>query len=141
QPISLVVSLGPIPSVAGQSISEAQSTLQAKGINGIAGASEPSDTIAKGLVIRAQAQNNNPLTTGGTVDLILSSGKPQVTVPNVIGMTWDKAKPILEAAGFTLDYKKNIVDNNPTFFVVQKVSPGVGTTVDKGSKLTINFQF
>ncbi|MCU1582289.1 MAG: eukaryotic-like serine/threonine-protein kinase [Microbacteriaceae bacterium] len=139
QPISLVVSLGPIPSVAGQSISEAQSTLQAKGITGIAGASEPSATIAKGLVIRAQAQDNKPVNTGGTVDLILSSGKPQVSVPDVVGLTWDKAKPILVAAGFTLSYD-NKVDAFSTLSVVTKVSPGSGTTVDQGSTLKINFK-
>jgi serine/threonine-protein kinase len=138
QPISLVVSLGPIPNVAGQSVAEAQSTLQAKGLTGIAGDSEASDTIAKGLVIRAQAQNNSPLTTGGTVDLILSSGKPQVEVPDVIDMTWDKAKPLLVAAGFTLDYNR-FADVVPSGSVVKKVSPGSGTSVDKGSTLKINF--
>jgi serine/threonine-protein kinase len=138
QPISLVVSLGPIPDVAGQSVAAAQNTLQAQGLTGIAGDSEASDTIAKGLVIRAQVQNNSPLTTGGTVDLIVSSGKPQVAVPDVINMTWDKAKPILVAAGFTLDYNK-FADAVPSGSVVKKVSPGSGTTVDKGSTLKINF--
>jgi serine/threonine-protein kinase len=139
QPISLVVSLGPIPDVAGQNVAEAQDTLKAKGLTGVAGATEASDTIDKGLVIRAQAQNNDPLTTGGTVDLILSSGKPQVTVPDdLVGMTWAEAKPILEAAGFTLSYDKR-VDDFPSLSVVKKVSPGSGTTVDKGSTLKINF--
>jgi serine/threonine-protein kinase len=139
QPISLVVSLGPIPDVAGQSVAEAQDTLQAKDLTGIAGDSEASDTIAKGLVIRAQAQNDKPLTTGGTVDLIVSSGKPQVTVPDdLVGMTWEEAKPILVKAGFALDYDKR-VDDFPSLSVVKKVSPGSGTTVDKGSTLKINF--
>jgi serine/threonine-protein kinase len=54
-------------------------------------------------------------------------------------MTWDKAKPILEAAGFNLSYD-NKVDAFPTLSVVTKVTPGVGTTVDKGSTVKVNFK-
>jgi beta-lactam-binding protein with PASTA domain len=56
-----------------------------------------------------------------------------------VGLTWDKAKPILVAAGFTLSYD-NKVDAFSTLSVVTKVSPGSGTTVDQGSTLKINFK-
>lgn len=137
--ISLVVSLGPIPDVAGQSVSEAQRILRDKKLTGVpSSATETSDDVPKGAVIRAQAQNDQAVKQGSTVDLIVSSGKPQVAVPDVVNKTWDVAKKLLTDANFVLDYN-HLADIAPGSFTVSKVNPGVGTMVDKGSKVRVNF--
>jgi serine/threonine protein kinase/beta-lactam-binding protein with PASTA domain len=138
QEISLVVSLGPLPDVSGQTVQEAKNILSSANLTGIEGPTEASDTIAKGLVIRAQAHDTKPVTEGSTVDLVISSGKPQVPVPDVVGKNWTDAKTALTAAGFTLDYN-HIADVSPGSFFVSKTNPGGGQTVDKGSKIKINF--
>jgi serine/threonine-protein kinase len=138
QEISLVVSLGPLPDVSGQTVQEAKNILSSANLTGIEGPTEASDTIAKGLVIRAQAHDTKPVTEGSTVDLVISSGKPQVPVPDVVGKSWTDAKTALTAAGFTLDYN-HIADVSPGSFFVSKTNPGGGQTVDKGSKIKINF--
>jgi serine/threonine-protein kinase len=62
-----------------------------------------------------------------------------VQVPDVVGETWDVAKPKLVAAGFALDYNK-IADILPGSSVVTKTNPEGGTSADKGSKVKINFR-
>jgi serine/threonine protein kinase/beta-lactam-binding protein with PASTA domain len=138
QEISLVVSLGPLPDVSGQTVQEAKNILSSANLTGIEGPTEASDTIAMGLVIRAQAHDTKPVTEGSTVDLVISSGKPQVPVPDVVGKSWTDAKTALITAGFTLDYN-HIADVSPGSFFVSKTNPGGGQTVDKGSKIKINF--
>jgi serine/threonine protein kinase/beta-lactam-binding protein with PASTA domain len=140
QKITLVVSLGAIPDVSNKSVDEAKQILAGKHLVGVENPTqEASDDIPRGAVIRAQPQNDKPVTAGGTVDLIISSGKPQVAIPDVVNMTWDKAKPLLVNAGFTLDYAK-IADLSPGSFTVSKLSPKAGETVDKGSKIKVNFK-
>jgi eukaryotic-like serine/threonine-protein kinase len=142
QPITLVVSLGPIPDVAGLSVKDAQDKLAAAGLTGVSALSDWSDTIPAGNVIRAQLQHGaTTVAKGGTVDLVVSKGVPQVPVPDVVGMTWSKAKAILAEQGFKVKFK----DDNQSEFLsalagvstVKSIDPKAGATVDKGSTVTV----
>ena len=139
QPVSLVVSAGPIPDVAGLSIDAAASALHDVGLTATAGKQDYSDTIKDGSVIGLDLAPGAVLHPGEGVSLIISQGPEPVAVPDVVGATWDKAKQTLLAAGFTLDYKK-VADIAPGSFVVSKTNPSAGTTVDKGSPVKVNFQ-
>ena len=142
QPISLVVSLGPLPDVSGQTVKEAKTILSGSKLKGVEGPTETSDTIAKGLVIRAQAQSGGaPVTQGSTVDLVISAGKPQVAVPDVVGESWTVANQQLTAAGFQINFKNNISRGLASAFPdsssVTSISPKAGDVVDKGSTVTV----
>jgi serine/threonine-protein kinase len=140
QPVTLVVSVGPLPDVAGLSVEEATNKLNQVGlVAGAINAADFSDTVPEGAVVRIQPRDDKTVVRAGdTVDLITSKGIEQVAVPDVVGMSWDEAKPILEAAGFDLDY--NIfADSAPSLFTVSKIKPDAGTLVDKGSTVKINF--
>ena len=41
---------------------------------------------------------------GDSVKLQISDGPAPVAVPNIVGMTWAKAKPMLDAAGLKYSY-------------------------------------
>jgi len=56
----------------------------------------------------------------------------------VVGMAWIDARPILEAAGFSLDYAA-IGDVAPALVTVSSLNPGAGQSVKKGSSITITF--
>ncbi len=145
QQISLVVSLGPLPDVSGKTVQEAKNILSGAQLTGVVGPSETSDTIAKGMVIRAQAQNAKPVTAGGTVDLVISSGKPQVPVPDVVGKTWAVAKQALTAAGFQINFQNDggasqLLSGLPGA-TVKSIDPPAGTTVDKGSAVTVALKY
>ncbi|MCC6375703.1 MAG: Stk1 family PASTA domain-containing Ser/Thr kinase [Microbacteriaceae bacterium] len=138
RPITLVVSLGKIPEVANLSIEDATSTLEQKGLEASTseGLHDWSDTVEKGKVIGVKLPED-PVVKGTVLQLIVSDGVEQVEIPNVVGMTWQDAKPKLLALGFKLDYNA-IADAFPRS-TVKKISPDPGEKVDKGTTLKINF--
>jgi serine/threonine protein kinase/beta-lactam-binding protein with PASTA domain len=148
--ITLVVSAGPLPNVTGMTVPAAQAALSAAGLkNSAIGSQAYSTTVKTGDVIGIEPQKNAAgvgrvfrVGDTSTVLLITSKGPPMVTVPNVIGMTWAKAKAILGTQdGFTLVYDHNADALGGNIATVTQVSPGAGASLIKGSKLTITFNF
>jgi serine/threonine-protein kinase len=148
RPITLVVSAGPLPDVAGLSVAAAEAKLAKAHLTGQPGSEVYSATVPAGDVVQIDPQKNSAgvgrtFRVGDTqaVLLITSRGPEMVQVPNVIGMTWGKAKTILATQdGFALSYDHN-ADAAPGFVTVTQVSPGAGQSVPKGSTLTITFNF
>ncbi|WP_403025374.1 Stk1 family PASTA domain-containing Ser/Thr kinase [Salinibacterium sp. GXW1014] len=141
QEITLIVSRGPIPDVSGQTVDDAKAVLADAGLTGVEAVEEYNDTIAAGLLIRAQApQGQATVPEGGAVDLIISKGIEQVAVPDVEGQTWRTARQLLTDAGFAIRFRNPIseflsaVPDNAT---VTFADPAPGSAVDKGSTVTI----
>jgi len=137
--MSLVVSAGSVPDVSGKSVDEATSTLQAVGLQATSGEEVYNDTIAKGLVIQAAAPGD-PVRPGDTMSLQISRGPEPVTVPDVVGKAWIDAKSILVDAGFDLSYPAG-ADLVPSLVTVTATNPIAGTSVPRGSKLTVSVSF
>jgi len=140
QPVTLVVSAGPLPDVKGMSVDDATTALEAAGLEAGAVREEVyDDEVPEGNAIALQiGDGSGPVRVGDTVDIITSMGIEQVEIPDVVGETWDTAKQKLLDAGFKLDY--NIfADAGPQFFTVSKLSPDGGTTADKGSTVKVSF--
>jgi serine/threonine-protein kinase len=135
--VNLIVSVGPIPDVAGKSVEDASAALSKVKLLTSAGPQSFSDTVAEGDVISAQPQHE-PVRPGDTLLLETSKGPEPVTIPDVVGKSWDVAKKALTDAGFKLKYS-GIADVAPSAFVVSKVAPAGGTQAPKGSTLTVNF--
>jgi eukaryotic-like serine/threonine-protein kinase len=130
KPVGLVVSSGqPLPSFVGQQVSAAQGAAAAGGysINPVSAASsQPANTI-----IRQSPAANTPITHGEVVTVYVSSGPPQVSVPNVDGLNVNQAESELTQAGFQV--------------TVNQLGPGntVGSysptgQAPKGSTITLN---
>ncbi len=89
--VALVVSTGPAPVTVPNVVGQTQAAATAR-INGVTGLSvgavtqASSPTIVSGAVI---SQNPGPsqVPSGSTVALVVSTGPPPVTVPNVVGQT------------------------------------------------------
>ncbi|SDZ10899.1 Stk1 family PASTA domain-containing Ser/Thr kinase [Herbiconiux ginsengi] len=137
QPITLVVSLGGVPDVVGQTPDEAKATLAAVGLTGVDGSQDFSDTIPEGQVYEV-SYSADPMVPGAEVTLNVSRGPAPVPVPDVLGQTWDKAKQALIDAGFSLDYNFG-ADLAPGLVRVTGTNPAPGTLVPKGSTLTVSF--
>ncbi|WP_382310455.1 Stk1 family PASTA domain-containing Ser/Thr kinase [Herbiconiux sp. UC225_62] len=137
QPITLVVSAGPVPDVVGQTLDEAKATLAAVGLTGVEGSQDFSDTVPEGQVYEA-IYSTDPVVPGDSVTLNVSRGPAPVAVPDVVGQTWDKAKQTLLDAGFSLDYNFG-ADLAPGLVRVTGTNPSPGTMVPKGSTLTVSF--
>ncbi|TPW73796.1 Stk1 family PASTA domain-containing Ser/Thr kinase [Schumannella sp. 10F1B-5-1] len=146
QPISLVVSAGPLPDVAGDSVDDATKKLQDAGLSVGATTTDYSEDVEKGDVVSLVAKNadgsDKPVRVGDTVDLLVSDGPPPVTVPDVVGQSWDKAKKALTDLGFKVQYNHSgPADVIPSAFTVSKIDPGAGTSQPKGSTIKVTLDF
>jgi len=143
QPISLVVSAGAVPDVAGKTVADATAALKDVKLTATPGRQDYSDTVPKGSVIALDVPPDTVLTPGDSVSLIVSNGPEPVAVPDVIGKTWAVAQKTLKDAGFTIKFKNNIsefLSAAPLNATVKSIEPGVGQTVDKGSQVTVALQ-
>ncbi|MET4705335.1 Stk1 family PASTA domain-containing Ser/Thr kinase [Frigoribacterium sp. UYMn621] len=138
QPISLVVSVGAIPDVAGKTLAEATNILKAVQLTATPGRQEYSDTVPSGSVIGTDLADGAVIRPGDPISLTISKGKEQIAVPDVINMTWAKAKQTLLDAGFKPSYNR-AADAVALVVTVGKTDPTAGSMVDKGSTVKVNF--
>jgi serine/threonine-protein kinase len=145
--ITLVISAGPLPNVAGLSVSAAETALDKVGLTGEPGSEAYSDTIKTGNVVQIDPQTNASgvgrifrVGDSQPVRLITSRGPEMVQVPNVVGETWAKAKAALLAANFTLNYNP-AYDIVPNSITVTSTNPAGGTSQIKGTKITVTASF
>jgi beta-lactam-binding protein with PASTA domain/tRNA A-37 threonylcarbamoyl transferase component Bud32 len=101
----LSVSVGPVPDVVDQSEGSARSALEGVGlVVAEESATEASDAIEEGRVIRVSGPEGRSWQPNDTVTLVVSTGPPLFEVPNVVGDSRDEAIEKLEGAGFQVDY-------------------------------------
>ncbi|MBE8471458.1 Stk1 family PASTA domain-containing Ser/Thr kinase [Streptomyces justiciae] len=72
-----------------------------------------------------------------TVELVVSTGAPKVTVPSVIGDQFDEAKARLEGDEFGLVVKKKEKESTEETGSVLDQTPVFGKQVEKGSTITL----
>ena len=140
RPITLVVSSGAIPAVAGMSVGDAQNALTQVGLVAAIGQSVYNNEVKKGSVISGSAPKGLVVKPNDTITLTISLGIEQVAVPDVIGMGWLRAKPILLAAGFVLDYDREADGGLASLLAsVHSTNPDAGKKADKGSTIKVRF--
>ncbi|WP_378146124.1 PASTA domain-containing protein [Cnuibacter sp. UC19_7] len=136
QTVDLVVSLGAVPDVTGQTLDQAKAALGAVGLVASEGAQDYNEDVPEGSVYRATVQTD-PVRPGDTVVLDVSRGPAPVPVPDVQGMTRDEAKQALQDVGLKAVYSV-FWDAIPNVLTkVQSVSPSVGTSVKKGTEVNL----
>ncbi|TFC53445.1 MULTISPECIES: Stk1 family PASTA domain-containing Ser/Thr kinase [unclassified Cryobacterium] len=134
--VNFVVSLGPIPDVGGESLDDAVSILEDKGLVATAGEETYSDTIAEGDVISVAAAEEGPIRAGSTLILTVSRGPEPVEIPNVVGMAWSEGKQVLTDLGFKLNYNL-AADAIAAIISIKSTDPAAGTLAAKGSSITL----
>nr|MDQ2981766.1 PASTA domain-containing protein [Actinomycetota bacterium] len=98
---------------------------------------ESSTDVEKGIVISQNPPAGNHLQRGGTVTIKVSTGKPTVTVPSVIGKSRDDAVSTLVNAGLEADPVVLVPSSKPEGTVTGQ-EPAAGKTVVEGSRVRIN---
>ncbi|NQX33524.1 Stk1 family PASTA domain-containing Ser/Thr kinase [Herbiconiux sp. VKM Ac-2851] len=138
QPVTLVVSLGAVPGVIGQTLEEAQATLSAVGLVGVEGSSDFNEEVPEGQVYNAVLPADI-VHQGDSITLDISRGPEPVTVPSdIVGQSWADAKPKLVELGFDLRYNA-VADALPDAFKISATDPAPGTSLPRGSSLTVSF--
>lgn len=138
--VNLLVSAGPLPSVAGLTVEEAEARLSEAGLTGVVGGDgEFSDTVAEGLVIDFVRPQGTTLRPGDTVTLTVSRGPELVTIPDVVGDTIQDAVDTLRGLGLEVEVRSEYPENawDESFARVTSVDPGEGQQVPKGTVVII----
>ncbi|CAB4626385.1 unannotated protein [freshwater metagenome] len=133
--IDILVSLGPLPEVAGLPADEARLLLA--GLSLTLKESEVFDNeIAQGLAV-ALVIDQTPLPEGGNAVLEISKGPEIIEMPNIIGETIAAAKTVLESIGLRVVVDTNQLSSNFGIAKVKRQSPAAGTQLRVGDSVTI----
>ena len=142
-PVNLVVSSGPevliMPDVVEQTERDATGELNGIGLN-VTVDEEFDNDIAEGLVIRTDPAADEEVLSGSFVLIVVSLGPEPVEVPNLLNLTPSEAEAVLEDAGLVLRVSNStqpVADESQDGLVVNQ-TPTPGTTVDRGSTITVN---
>ncbi|MGJ5826576.1 Stk1 family PASTA domain-containing Ser/Thr kinase [Streptomyces ossamyceticus] len=77
---------------------------------------------------------DEPVKKGDTIALVISTGAPKVSVPDVTGLQFNEAKAQLEEKGFEVERKNEESDRKPGVVISQDPDSG---KLEKGSTVTL----
>ncbi|SEC60252.1 serine/threonine protein kinase [Paramicrobacterium humi] len=138
--VTFLVSVGSVPALAGLAQDAAEKTLTDADLAVGDVSQKFSDTVPRGNVI--EAHYDTPLRPGDSVALVVSKGQDLVQVPNVVGMTVNAAKQMLQKYDFKVAVDSNIPekfwdDVIDDLFAVDATDPAAGKMLKRGSTVTI----
>ncbi|WP_440695678.1 Stk1 family PASTA domain-containing Ser/Thr kinase [Clavibacter nebraskensis] len=125
-----------VPDVAGSTYSSAAGALEEAGLVPLE-RDEASTSVAEGLVLRTNPGPGENVASKTEVDVFVSSGPPEVQVPNILNQDEGTATANLQAAGLTVG--EVVRQSSPTVpdGVVMQSEPAASQQVDKGSAVKL----
>ncbi len=126
-----------VPDVTGQPEATAKATLEQAGFRIGAVTSQTSTAVPAGNVISQRPSGNSQAPQGSAVSIVIAKAPTTATVPGVQGDTAGAATNALSAAGFKVQTQTKNVTKRKNDGIVVSQSPAGGTTVSKGSTVTI----
>jgi serine/threonine-protein kinase len=138
--VTLTVSSGPgnttVPSVIGEPLAQAKRDIRKARLQVGRVVPQSSQTVPDGVVISTNpSAGQNPL-VGTAVTLFVSSGKPMVVVPPVVGRSLADATNTLQMDGFTVTSTTETTSAAPDGTVIHQ-SPGANTSAVSGSNVAL----
>ncbi len=143
--VKLVISQGErlvkVPDVRGKTRQQAEQLLEAAGLQLGIVTEQPSDKVAKGLIISQNPVAGASIKPNSTVEIVVSSGKQTAIVPDVLGQDPSVARQRLEDRGFKVPQETFETSNPATCPYppgkVCRQDPDGGTTAEFGSTVRI----
>src|ERR687898_684857 len=137
--VRLLVSNGPeqvtVPDVTGLSRESAESRLRDEGLSVAVEEQESDET--EGDVIAQSPAGGAEVPRGGRVTITISTGRPQVDVPDVIGQAEERAAGTISAVGLNpITQERTVTDPSEDGVVIEQ-RPGAGTSLDPGGQVTL----
>lgn len=125
-----------ITDVTGQTLEQATLALEELGFT-VTEVKAPSDTVAVDTIISTDPPAGESVLKGSNIELTISTGPSQVTVPTLLGLTEAQAKDALTEAGLTLGtITQGTSPSVPQGKVIQS-TPQVGTFATSGSTVDL----
>jgi eukaryotic-like serine/threonine-protein kinase len=125
-----------VPSVVGQSEGAARAQLTDQGFV-VTTSTQTSTTTPDGEVISQSPAGETEVAPGSTINLVIAKAPPTASVPDVTGDTARGASNQLKAAGFSVTQQTKAVTKQNKDGIVISEQPKAGTTLNKGSTVTI----
>jgi serine/threonine-protein kinase len=97
---------------------------------------EPNDEVAEGYVAEQQPEPGTRLAKGSIVTIVVSTGKAEVLVPNVVGKS--EAEAVAEITRAGLEARSVQINSGQPAGTVTAQAPPAGTTLVTGSEVRIN---
>jgi eukaryotic-like serine/threonine-protein kinase len=128
-----------VPSLVNLTEDDARQTLGDAGLKVGRVDPEPSQDVKKGRVIRQDPAADEYVAPGSTVDFVVSTGKPTVQMPQVIGMSKQAAKRVLESAPYNFEVILREQESDETAGQVVDTSPKPGRDATEGAVVTVYY--
>ncbi len=126
-----------VPQVVNLTRAQAVARIKAAGLSVRTVTQAPSDDVPKGSVIAQDPDPLSTLTVGGGVDLTVSTGRPDVVVPYVIGDDKETARRKLIDIGLRVKLVKQTSDQDQG--TVVRTTPNPADSVSTGSLVTVYY--
>jgi len=138
--VDLVVSSGPalvsVPGVVGLSQANAEAAITNAGLSVGTVTTASSTTVPAGDVISQTPGAGIEVTEGSSVDLVVSTGSALITVPNVVGLSYNTAIANITNAGLTVG-NVSTVRTRRSCGRVNSQTPSGGTNVQSGTQVDL----
>jgi beta-lactam-binding protein with PASTA domain len=139
--VALVVSSGPalvaVPNVVGMTQAAATSVITTATLTIGTVTTASSTTVPAGSVIAQSPEADTQVTVGTVVSLVVSSGPPQVSVPNVVGLTQPSATSAITSATLTVGTVTTASSSTVPAGSVISQTPAAGTQAISGSAVSL----
>ncbi|MFI9824749.1 Stk1 family PASTA domain-containing Ser/Thr kinase [Streptomyces sp. NPDC052013] len=99
--------------------------------------SKPCEEQSKGKICDQDPDPGTKVDKNSTVNLIVSTGAPKVTVPSVTGLDIDEATEKLEADKYAFEVKTETRESPEPAGTVLEQDPTTGAEVEKGTTITL----
>lgn len=126
----------PVPNVTGLTLNAAQERLQADGFV-VQTTFESDETVDPGVVIRTDPPGGSDAEVGSTIEVIVSSGSAEISVPPVVGQPLDEARDAIEAAGLSVGQVEMQPDADFEVDTVMEQTPAAGVEVGAGTPINL----
>jgi serine/threonine-protein kinase len=137
--VSYVVSLGKeesmakVPDLLGKTLEQAKQLLEENNLT-YGNISEEYDSTDEGKIISQSITKGTEVSEGTAIDLVISKGEENITVPDVKGQKESKAISALEKQGLKAYKISSEYSNLPEGQVIS-TNPSAGSSVQKGTKI------
>ncbi|MFF4562502.1 Stk1 family PASTA domain-containing Ser/Thr kinase [Streptomyces sp. NPDC001435] len=126
----------PAPNFVGQPADTARKMADNVGLE-VSISKKPCEDQTKGNVCSQDPVADTKVKKGSTVNLVVSTGAPKVTVPSVIGLSLDEAKSKLEGDDYKFKVDTETRESTEDPGTVLEQNPVDGKQVQKGSTITL----
>ncbi len=126
-----------VPSVINLEEKEALKMLEKNSLKGRVVSRTSSDKISAGLVIEQNIVEGTRVDKGTNVDLVISTGKGKIPVPDVRNLTVEQATIALENAGLRIGQSNYIYDDAVQSGNVVGTDPEKGESVEADSRINL----